>query len=194
MRIAYYSPMPPERSGIADYSALLCPRFASGVDVDVARRGKQRARRRRALPRRQRAEAHGWILEASAARAGRRRPPRLRPAPPRRRADARAEGRARLSRGAWNATQVSRGGCSASASSTGAFHRSGRCGRGLSALRRGPRSRDRPDRALALRRGARARARLRRAGLARSRIPPGRAACRSAADVEGAPSSARSAT
>src|SRR6266511_283549 len=62
-RVAYYSPMPPERSGIADYSALLLPALERLVDVDVAPRGK-RADGDIALyhvgndP-----EVHGWIVE-----------------------------------------------------------------------------------------------------------------------------------
>ena len=38
MRVAYYSPLPPERSGIADYSALLLPaleRLAAGLNGQV---------------------------------------------------------------------------------------------------------------------------------------------------------------
>ena len=64
MKVAYYSPMPPERSGIADYSALLLPALRRRLDVDVARRGKS-ARGDVALyhvgndP-----ESHGWIVEA----------------------------------------------------------------------------------------------------------------------------------
>src|SRR5512133_52662 len=38
MRVAYYSPMPPSRSGIADYSALLLPALRRRIDVRVARR------------------------------------------------------------------------------------------------------------------------------------------------------------
>jgi glycosyltransferase involved in cell wall biosynthesis len=62
-RVAYYSPMPPERSGIADYSALLLPALERLVDVDVAPRGR-RADGDIALyhvgndP-----EVHGWIVE-----------------------------------------------------------------------------------------------------------------------------------
>src|SRR5256885_2383580 len=41
MRVAYYSPQPPERSGIADYSALLLPALAERIDVDVIRRGSR---------------------------------------------------------------------------------------------------------------------------------------------------------
>jgi glycosyltransferase involved in cell wall biosynthesis len=64
VKIAYYSPMPPERTGIADYSVLLLDALRGRVDADVARRGKG-ARGDVALyhvgnsP-----EAHGWILEA----------------------------------------------------------------------------------------------------------------------------------
>ena len=63
MRVAYYSPLPPERTGIADYSALLLPALRERVQVDVAKRGG-RARGDVALyhlgnnP-----DAHGWILE-----------------------------------------------------------------------------------------------------------------------------------
>jgi glycosyltransferase involved in cell wall biosynthesis len=67
VRVAYYSPLPPERSGIADYSALLLPALAERIDVDVVRRGSRRRRRRADVslyhigneP-----EAHGWIVEA----------------------------------------------------------------------------------------------------------------------------------
>ena len=70
MKVAYYSPMPPERSGIADYSALLVPALRRRLDVDVARRGKS-ARGDVALyhvgndP-----ESHGWIVEALRRRPG----------------------------------------------------------------------------------------------------------------------------
>jgi len=37
MRVAYYSPLPPQRSGIADYSAALLPELRRRVDVSVAR-------------------------------------------------------------------------------------------------------------------------------------------------------------
>jgi glycosyltransferase involved in cell wall biosynthesis len=39
-RVAYYSPLPPSRSGIADYSALLLPELARRVDIVVARPGR----------------------------------------------------------------------------------------------------------------------------------------------------------
>src|SRR6266480_1700018 len=72
MRVAYYSPLPPERSGIADYSALLLPALARKVDVRVARR-------RRLRPSRvdislyhvgNHPDAHGWIVEALRKRPG----------------------------------------------------------------------------------------------------------------------------
>src|SRR5439155_2577023 len=63
VRVAYYSPLPPETSGIADYSALLLPALQQRVEVETARRGRH-ARGDVALyhignsP-----DAHGWILE-----------------------------------------------------------------------------------------------------------------------------------
>ncbi len=73
MRVAYYSPLPPERSGIADYSALLLPTLEERVDVVVARRGRFRRAPRADLalyhvgndP-----QAHGWIVDALRRRPG----------------------------------------------------------------------------------------------------------------------------
>ena len=67
MKIAYFSPMPPESSGIADYSALLLPALRRHVDVEVVKRGAKRPPRGVDLavyhignnP-----DAHGWILDA----------------------------------------------------------------------------------------------------------------------------------
>ena len=72
MRVAYYSPLPPERSGIADYSALLLPALQRRMEVEVARR------RRPALRRTDVAlyhvgnnpQAHGWIVDALRRRPG----------------------------------------------------------------------------------------------------------------------------
>jgi glycosyltransferase involved in cell wall biosynthesis len=70
MKLAYYSPFPPERTGISEYSALLVPALRERVDVDVAKRGG-RARGDVALyhvgnnP-----EAHGWILDRLRAEPG----------------------------------------------------------------------------------------------------------------------------
>lgn len=67
MRIAYVSPMPPESSGIADYSALLLPALRERVDVTVVKRGARRPPRGIDLPVYHignNPEAHGWILDA----------------------------------------------------------------------------------------------------------------------------------
>jgi glycosyltransferase involved in cell wall biosynthesis len=72
VRVAYYSPLPPERSGIADYSALLLPALAQLVDVEIVRRGRTRPVAADVAlyhigndP-----EAHGWIVEALRRRPG----------------------------------------------------------------------------------------------------------------------------
>ncbi|HXH89820.1 MAG TPA: glycosyltransferase family 4 protein [Gaiellaceae bacterium] len=73
MNVAYYSPMPPERSGIADYSALLLPALRRHASVDVVRRGRTRPARGADLslyhvgnnP-----DAHGWIVDALRKRPG----------------------------------------------------------------------------------------------------------------------------
>jgi len=73
LKIAYFSPLPPERSGIADYSALLLPALEERIDVSVVRRGAKRP------PRGADAalyhignnpEAHGWIFDALRRRRG----------------------------------------------------------------------------------------------------------------------------
>ncbi len=71
MKVAYYSPMPPERSGIADYSGLILPALERRVDVVVARRGKKPPAADVTLyhvgndP-----DHHAWIVDALAARPG----------------------------------------------------------------------------------------------------------------------------
>ncbi len=79
MRVAYYSPMPPSRSGIADYSALLVPALAKRVDVVLARPpGRFRRERFRRNPVADIAlyhvgndpAEHGWIVEALRRRPG----------------------------------------------------------------------------------------------------------------------------
>jgi glycosyltransferase involved in cell wall biosynthesis len=45
VKLAYYSPMPPERSGISDYSSLLLPALRERIDVEVVKRGRKRAPR-----------------------------------------------------------------------------------------------------------------------------------------------------
>jgi glycosyltransferase involved in cell wall biosynthesis len=73
MKVAYYSPLPPSRSGIADYSALLLPELEKRLDVVVARPG--RFRRDPAADVAlyhvgNDAEAHGWIVDALRRRPG----------------------------------------------------------------------------------------------------------------------------
>jgi glycosyltransferase involved in cell wall biosynthesis len=71
MRVAYYSPLPPSRSGIADYSTLLLPALRERVEVVVAERGKRAPSADVALyhvgndP-----DAHGWIVDALKERPG----------------------------------------------------------------------------------------------------------------------------
>jgi glycosyltransferase involved in cell wall biosynthesis len=71
MRVAYYSPMPPSRSGIADYSTLLLPALRERIDVVVAEPGKRAPSADIALyhvgndP-----DAHGWIVDALRERPG----------------------------------------------------------------------------------------------------------------------------
>ena len=67
MKVALFSPMPPERSGIADYSALLLPALRERCEVAVVKRGAKKPPRGTGLcvyhignnP-----DAHGWIVEA----------------------------------------------------------------------------------------------------------------------------------
>jgi glycosyltransferase involved in cell wall biosynthesis len=72
VKVAYYSPLPPERSGIADYSALLLPALERLVDVVIVRRGSMRPVAADVAlyhvgndP-----EAHGWIVDALRRRPG----------------------------------------------------------------------------------------------------------------------------
>src|SRR5439155_546556 len=72
VKVAYYSPLPPERSGIADYSALLLPALGRLVDLVLVRRGRTRPMATDVAlyhvgndP-----EAHGWIVDALKRRPG----------------------------------------------------------------------------------------------------------------------------
>src|ERR1044071_8584871 len=71
MRVAYYSPLPPSRSGLADYSRLLLPALRERVEVVVAERGKRAPDADVALyhlgneP-----DAHDWIVDALRKRPG----------------------------------------------------------------------------------------------------------------------------
>ncbi len=72
MKVAYYSPLPPERSGIADYSALLLPALERLIEVDVVRRGRTRpvAADVSLYHVGNDPEAHGWIVDALRRRPG----------------------------------------------------------------------------------------------------------------------------
>ena len=67
MKVAYFSPLPPEKTGVADYSALLLPALRERVEVAVVRRGRRRAPRGSDVslyhvgnnP-----DAHAWIVDA----------------------------------------------------------------------------------------------------------------------------------
>ena len=67
MRVAYFSPMPPEKTGIADYSALLLPALRERVDVEVVRRGAKKPPRGSDVALYQvgnNPDAHAWIVDA----------------------------------------------------------------------------------------------------------------------------------
>jgi glycosyltransferase involved in cell wall biosynthesis len=71
MRVAYYSPLPPQRSGIADYSSLLLPALRRRVDIVLARPHRPSPSADIALfhlgndP-----QGHGWIYNALRRRPG----------------------------------------------------------------------------------------------------------------------------
>jgi len=73
MKVAYFSPMPPNSSGIADYSALLLPALSQLIDVEVVSEPKRRAGKGCDValyhvgnnP-----DVHGWIVEALRKRPG----------------------------------------------------------------------------------------------------------------------------
>jgi glycosyltransferase involved in cell wall biosynthesis len=71
MKVAYHSPLPPSRSGIADYSALLLPALRERIEVVLAEPGKRSPDADVALyqigndP-----DEHGWIVDALRLRPG----------------------------------------------------------------------------------------------------------------------------
>jgi glycosyltransferase involved in cell wall biosynthesis len=71
MKVAYYSPLPPSRSGIADYSTLLLPALRERAEIVIAEPGKRAPAADVALyhvgndP-----GAHGWIVDALEKRRG----------------------------------------------------------------------------------------------------------------------------
>jgi glycosyltransferase involved in cell wall biosynthesis len=70
MKVAYYSPTPPSRSGIADYSAHLLPALERRVEVEVARPGRHPRADVRLYHVGNDPDAHGWIVDALAERPG----------------------------------------------------------------------------------------------------------------------------
>src|SRR6266511_1595300 len=73
MRVAYYSPLAPEPSGVADYSSLLLPALRCRIEVEVVPTGRKRRLRGADValyhvgndP-----DAHGWIVDALRRRPG----------------------------------------------------------------------------------------------------------------------------
>jgi len=73
VKVAYFSPLPPDRSGIADYSALLLPELEKLVEVEAVRAGRTRPVADADVavyhignnP-----DAHGWIVDALRRRPG----------------------------------------------------------------------------------------------------------------------------
>jgi glycosyltransferase involved in cell wall biosynthesis len=72
MKVAYYSPLPPERTGISEYSELLLPALRRRIEVEVVPRGRTSPADADVClyhvgnnP-----DAHGWIVEALRRRPG----------------------------------------------------------------------------------------------------------------------------
>ena len=73
MKVAYFSPMPPSTSGIADYSALLVPELAKLIDVEVVaepKRGMGKGCDIALYHVGNNPAVHGWIVEALRKRPG----------------------------------------------------------------------------------------------------------------------------
>lgn len=72
MKVAYFSPLPPDTSGIADYSALLLPALERLVEVEVVRPGRTRpvAADVALYHVGNNPDAHGWIVDALRRRPG----------------------------------------------------------------------------------------------------------------------------
>jgi glycosyltransferase involved in cell wall biosynthesis len=64
VKVAYYSPFPPDRTGIADYSALLLPALRKRLDVVVPKRGKRADADVAVYHVGNNPEFHGWIVDA----------------------------------------------------------------------------------------------------------------------------------
>jgi glycosyltransferase involved in cell wall biosynthesis len=73
LRVGYYSPLPPERSGVADYSALLLPALETRLEVVVASRRLRESSNDvdvRLYHMGNNPQAHAWILDALRRRPG----------------------------------------------------------------------------------------------------------------------------
>jgi glycosyltransferase involved in cell wall biosynthesis len=70
VKVAYYSPLPPSRSGIADYSALLLPELRKHVDVIVAEPKRNPDADVALYHVGNEPDAHGWIVDALRRRPG----------------------------------------------------------------------------------------------------------------------------
>ena len=158
VKVAYYSPFPPERSGIADYSALLFPALQQRLDVVGRPTGCEEAATwngRLPLPRREQPRRARLDRRRASPQAGCRRPPRLRPPSPRRRDDARARRSPTATSTRCTATPGGREAARARRRRPSSCRRSGRSARRTSrSPERRPRPRRRADLPLALRRGA----------------------------------------
>jgi glycosyltransferase involved in cell wall biosynthesis len=70
VKVAYYSPFPPERTGISEYSELLVPALARRIEVEVVPRGQVRDADVSLYHVGNNPDAHGWIVEALRKRPG----------------------------------------------------------------------------------------------------------------------------
>lgn len=67
MKLALFTPVPPERTGIADYAALLLPALRERTELTVVKRGSRKPPRGTDLPVYHvgnNPDVHGWIVEA----------------------------------------------------------------------------------------------------------------------------------
>jgi glycosyltransferase involved in cell wall biosynthesis len=70
VKVAYYSPLPPERTGISEYSALLLPALGRRVEIEVARRGHDPRADIAVYHIGNNPAAHDWIVDALRRRPG----------------------------------------------------------------------------------------------------------------------------
>ena len=72
MRVAYFSPLPPERTGISEYSELLLPALRRRIEVDVVPHGRTSPADADVCLYQvgNNPDAHGWIVEALRKRPG----------------------------------------------------------------------------------------------------------------------------